>query len=207
MKNVFMSAVITCLGICTCIQTAKAQNDGVEINGVMWATCNVDAPGTFTANPEDEGMLYKWGSNIGWSDDGPPANTNGSNTWRHTTHNDDEWEIDYDPCPNGWRVPTLDEIQSLFDESVVSKAWTTLNNTYGIRFTDINNGNSIFLPAANARDANDGSFGNGDFGCYWSCTPNSSDYAYYLYFDSGNTVWGNNDGDRGSGFSIRPVAE
>ena len=30
---------------------------GVPINGVYWATCNVDVPGTFANHPEDVGML------------------------------------------------------------------------------------------------------------------------------------------------------
>ena len=43
----------------------QAQNistalEGVEINGVRWATRNVDAPGTFAANPESEGMFFQW---------------------------------------------------------------------------------------------------------------------------------------------------
>ena len=31
------------------------------INGVKWATCNVDAHGKFAATPESYGMLYQWG--------------------------------------------------------------------------------------------------------------------------------------------------
>ena len=33
---------------------------GVEINGIRWATQNVDKPGTFVLNPEDLGMFYQW---------------------------------------------------------------------------------------------------------------------------------------------------
>jgi len=33
---------------------------GVIINGIKWATRNVDMPGTFAANPEDAGMFYQW---------------------------------------------------------------------------------------------------------------------------------------------------
>jgi len=33
----------------------------VVIGGVRWATCNVDAPGTFASSPEKIGMLYQWG--------------------------------------------------------------------------------------------------------------------------------------------------
>jgi len=33
---------------------------GVLINGVVWAKCNVDVPGTFTTMPENSGMFYQW---------------------------------------------------------------------------------------------------------------------------------------------------
>ena len=39
---------------------------GVLINGIRWATRNVDAPGTFTQNPEDAGMLFQWNRRKGW---------------------------------------------------------------------------------------------------------------------------------------------
>jgi len=42
-----------------------AQETGVVINGVKWATRNVDKPGTFVANPEDFGMLYQWNRRVG----------------------------------------------------------------------------------------------------------------------------------------------
>lgn len=42
------------------LMSIEAQTDeGVEINGLIWATRNVDAPGTFAKNPEDYGMYYQ----------------------------------------------------------------------------------------------------------------------------------------------------
>ena len=35
-------------------------NDGVMINGVRWATRNVDISGVFVANPENLGSLFTW---------------------------------------------------------------------------------------------------------------------------------------------------
>jgi len=45
--------------------TMFAQETGVVINGVTWATRNVDAPGTFVANTKDAGMFYQWNSKVG----------------------------------------------------------------------------------------------------------------------------------------------
>ena len=43
---------------------------GVVINGLRWAICNVNSPGTFTNRPEDAGKFYQWGVGspcpIGW---------------------------------------------------------------------------------------------------------------------------------------------
>ena len=47
----------------------------VIINGVKWATCNVDAPGTFAAAPESAGMFYQWNRKIGWSATDPMGGT------------------------------------------------------------------------------------------------------------------------------------
>ena len=35
-------------------------DEGVVINGVRWATRNVDAPGTFAQSPEDAGGFFTW---------------------------------------------------------------------------------------------------------------------------------------------------
>ena len=35
-------------------------DNGVEINGVVWATCNVGNRGTFVPTPEDYGNYYTW---------------------------------------------------------------------------------------------------------------------------------------------------
>ncbi len=34
--------------------------DGVEIDGIIWAKYNVDAPGTFAKTPESSGRFYQW---------------------------------------------------------------------------------------------------------------------------------------------------
>jgi len=38
----------------------KRTDEGVVINGVKWATCNVDNPGTFVNRPETTGKIYQW---------------------------------------------------------------------------------------------------------------------------------------------------
>ena len=61
--------------------------DGVLINGVVWATRNVGAPGTFVDKPEDAGMLYQWNRKTAWS-----ATDKTVTDWDVTTPGGDSWE-------------------------------------------------------------------------------------------------------------------
>ena len=60
----------------------------------------------------------------------------------------------------------------------------------------------LFFAAAG--NYNNGSLNNaGDNGNYWSSTPNDSNNAYNLNFNSGNINTNNNN--RYNGYSVRPV--
>jgi uncharacterized protein (TIGR02145 family) len=181
----------------------------VLINGVKWATCNVDAPGTFAAAPESAGMFYQWNRKIAWSATDPMVNSNGGTTWDSSVPEGTEWTKANDPSPAGYRVPTSGEIQSLLDEDKVTNEWTDNYNGTGVSgriFTDKNNGNSIFLPAVGYRISSDGTlYLAGSYGYYWSSTQLDSGNAYTLYFLSSIAVWGSCY--REFGQSVRPVAE
>jgi len=41
--------------------TNKLDDVGVEINGLIWATCNVGEQGTFVSAPQNSGNYYRWG--------------------------------------------------------------------------------------------------------------------------------------------------
>jgi hypothetical protein len=57
MKKLFLSIIILFAG-----EILFAQNEeGVVINGICWATRNLDVGGVFVANPEYYGALYQWG--------------------------------------------------------------------------------------------------------------------------------------------------
>ena len=175
---------------------------GVIINGVKWATRNVNNPGTFAATPEAAGMFYQWNRKVAW-----PATGETVSNWDSSTPAGTEWEKANDPSPAGWRVPTLAEIQTLFDENKVSHEWTTVNGVTGRRFTDKTSGNSIFLPAAGGRNYSDGTlYYAGSYGSYWSSTQGNSSGAYGLDFNSSNAKTDNNWG-RANGLSCRCVAE
>lgn len=179
-------------------------DEGVIINGIKWATRNVDVPGTFAAKPEDSGMFYQWNRIKAW-----PA-TGTVTGWDSSIPAGDTWDRANDPSPAGWRVPTLAEIQKLTDTNYVTYEWINNNNgLIGGKFTDKATGNSIFLPAAGCRYSDDGTLGIvGSRGYYWSSAVRY-DYvndAYTLVFDSGYAYW-YGSGGRSGGQSVRAVAE
>ena len=183
-------------------------DEGVVINGIKWATRNVDKPGTFAANPEDAGMIYQWNRKVGWGATDPMINSTGGTDWDDTILTGDAWIKTNDPSPAGWRVPTSDEIKTLFDTNKVRHVWTSINGVNGRRFIDKATGNSLFLPAAGNRFLGDGTLYYADMGgIYWSSTAYEIDgeLAYYMGFDRSVAVL--YDSYRHVGLSLRAVAE
>ncbi|MCL2328385.1 MAG: Ig-like domain-containing protein [Bacteroidetes bacterium] len=143
----------------------KTHDKGVVINGVTWATRNVDEYGTFVAAPENAGELHSGYSAM------------------------------YDAvCPYGWQVPTKVEMNKLIDAANVSNEWVTLNGVNGRKFTDKTTSVSLFLPAAGYQGSNINLDGplceQGAVGNYWSSSTSfsGSNFANSLFFTSGNTT-------------------
>lgn len=105
-----------------------------------------------------------------------------------------------DPCPEGWRVPTLAEWKNIGadDVSVVK----TFANGF-MTFT----ATGFTLPAAGGRSGSSGSSSNqGSSGDYWSSSvPSGSAHASNVYF--GSATLATHTGNRANGFSVRCVQE
>ena len=178
MRNFIFLAIALILGVVfnagTC--TPDAFDEGVEINGVTWATRNVGAPGKFVASPADAGMFYQWNNKKGFSATG---NVTG---WSTTPAASPTWETKNDPCPRGWRVPTKEELESLLDASVTK----TYGESSGVKGVYIGTApDQIFLPAAGRREGPLASdvYSVGEWAHYWSSTLSSfySENSHYLY--------------------------
>ena len=122
--------------------------------------------------------------------------------WNSGTE-DNPVKTEYDPCPEGWRVPAYAELDNL--QSNYS-SWTTNDDQIGRWFSGSTSYSEsvsrVFFPAAGARrdygDARD----RGYYGYYWSSRP-YSEGAYTLYFDSSDICVSSDC--REYGFSVRCV--
>jgi uncharacterized protein (TIGR02145 family) len=181
------------------------------------------------------GDLYQWGRptdghqkrNSGTTTTLATSNTpgnvgfiTGSYDWRSGGGNNNRWtdatKAANDPCPAGYRVPTMAQWRSIFNNTSDNGIpYATINsaNTYnnwswyssgGTK--GAYSGGTLFLPAAGSRGYSGGSLGSaGSHGHYWSSSVYGS-LAYRLGFNSGSVTLGNYD-DRANGFSLRCVAE
>ena len=197
----------------TCVVTVEEIPDistsitGVVINGIRWATRNVDlsTANGFANNPEDAGMFFQWNRNRGWSTTNPLRHW-ANDAWREggwnsTTPIGNSWATANDPCPPGWRVPTQAQLQSLNNAGSI---WTQRNGVNGRLFGTAPN--QIFLPAVGYRHNSNGALHYvGTNGGYWSSALLGSTGARYLWFSSGSSSVRNRT--RANGFSVRCVAE
>jgi uncharacterized protein (TIGR02145 family) len=116
---------------------------------------------------------------------------------------------DYDPCPLGYRVPSYNEWDYLWQNNTKTNVgnWTTpsisTDNWAGSKF-----GEELMLPAAGYRDRSTSKLGNrGSTGYYWSNSPyGSSSGARMMYFGSGGLSSMGYSG-RTTGYSVRCIAE
>ena len=208
MKKLIYSLLTLILGLVLsgagCIKQ-EAPELGVTINGVTWATRNVDAPGKFADRPEDSGMFYQWNRNIGWSATDPKKNSEGGVIWNATYSTATVWAPGNDPCPKGWRVPTKTELEKL-DNVAVVKAAEVKGGKDVVSFTD--GANTLFMPIHGVRLGTDGELvGVGTFGTYISSTEGTAnDFAFSLTIRKALTL-GKGDMYKNDGGFVRCVKE
>lgn len=94
----------------------------VLINGNVWSTVNVDEPGTFCESPDQIGKVYQFNSKKPWDFVSNPEGW----TSDYDYENQSDWQTENDPSPEGWRVPTADEMIALWEIGAtwVNKAQT-----------------------------------------------------------------------------------
>lgn len=155
-------------------------------SGLKWAKCNVGAK-----KETDYGYYFQWGdivdkrkSNRGWKRYRHCKGTEYTMTkyCRYLLHGTVTDKSTLDPEDDAatqimgdkWRTPTIAEFGELMYNT--TKEWIQVNGINGYKFTSVNNGNSIFIPAAGAY-LNGSMYGVGEYGDVWSSSLNTS-YPY-----------------------------
>ncbi len=164
-----------------------------DINGTSKSTGATIATGkvTFAKAVQTPATFYTYGSG---NNDWASPNNYTSKNWNDISESDGK--TFFDPCPEGWRLPTKAEYSNF---STTTFTWDATNSgrTY--------NGN--WFPAAGYRYSDDGSMSFvGSYGDYWSASPYSGSSGYSLYFYSGS-VNPASSSRRAFGFSVRCVQE
>jgi uncharacterized protein (TIGR02145 family) len=119
-----------------------------------------------------------------------PTNT----LWGDGTAGDNPAKAVNDPCPPGFKVPSLVQWNSIV--ATYPTNWTWTGNGYMV-------GSYLYLPASSNRNIN-GTFVNGYYGEYWSSTADGTD-AWEFYFENGIAYTYSTF--RTNGASVRCVSE
>lgn len=110
-----------------------------------------------------------------------------------------------DPCPAGWRVPTIGDWEAIgAGQAGIIKEWDSTNKL--MKITGVGS-DKLILPAAGDRSpSSGGSSAQGSLGNYWSSSvPSGIINANRVYFSS--AVLSSNTNSRAYGFSVRCVQE
>lgn len=203
--------------------------DGIELpetadgtRTIIWAPVNcgyeseVKDGGFIAYRGYQYGKLYQWGrkEGQGYKDNvyedatfpyettsfggGTPETDKFYHNWAVQAK---EWPVESDPCPEGWRVPTSEELVSLVNGlqqndfvTGLESQWTASNNNTGNRHYGLpgfwfygsteDGEEKAFFPATGFyRYDLQGTQIRGMSGCYWSSTAHENGTAWYMDFN------------------------
>ena len=177
---------------------------------VRWATLNTVASSgsgiSYAWGETSTKSIYTWATYMWcWNGSSSSLTKYCTNSSYGTVDNKTVLDLENDAAHinwgGTWRMPTYDELNEL--RKMCTWEWTAQGGMNGYKVTGPN-GNSIFLPASGY--SQEGSPQNeGKCGYYWSSSLNTSspNYAYFLFFESGNI--GMTYSAREIGYSVRAV--
>lgn len=183
----------------------------VEVNGVKWATRNVDkrTASGFAADPSDRGMFYQWNREVGWVwkeesenlwfwDNKNKTLVLNENQWNPTGDDSPNWTERV--CPKGWRLPTFIEIKSLIGSGSFEGTRKGVNGTYFVGDGNGKNNKLLFFPFGTL-DSIGKIHGIKDYGNIWG------EEAYNMGYHFGTASYAQDKKNNSMGFCIRCVKE
>ena len=150
---------------------------GLRVDTLCWAHTNVDAPNTFAPKPDMFTKFYQWNIPTAWS-----ATDVTVVGWNPVPDESETWT--FNPCPDGWRLPTQHEYQLLNNQGTVWADAYTRGNAVAGRFCGPkyatcslpnNMEKCIFLPAVGSRNKDTGTaYSLNIDGYYWTSTQSTT---------------------------------
>ena len=126
--------------------------------------------------------------------------------WNYGSEDSTQKVEAYDPCPDGWRLPTNSEFSNLSDNR---SPWTTngagqAGSWFSGETPYAGTVPQVFLPAAGCRNYSTGeAVGRGTDGYYWSSRPGSHGIALCINSERAHMI----SQYRAYGYSVRCVQE
>jgi uncharacterized protein (TIGR02145 family) len=185
---------------------------------ILFATHNLGAADT-SLNPDFpvqgiHGNYYQWGRKAAVADAFTGAEQ--INGWDSSAAADNSWLDDSktvnDPCPDGWRVPTMENWNAVRSNAGaatrIGDPWTT-QGEFGNALQYENGGLKLTLPATGYRYSNDGRLGNrGVWVGLWGTGGTSTGDGGYMRSDANSITYRTADSNLFRyGFTIRCVLE
>lgn len=165
---------------------------------VLWSTCNLGA-----GRPEDCGEYFSWGE-ISPKSSYRQNNSTAWNVKMECISGNQKYDAAAKLWGDRWEIPTKTAIEELMNNT--TSEWTTQNGVNGLLVTSKRNGNSIFFPACGYR-LGSGVATTGEYGGYWSATPDDEDNRLAFSIIVNSNGLGFNWYERQGGFCIRPVTK
>ena len=142
-----------------------------------------------------------------YSDSGDWSSSHRCDLWNARSE-DNPIKTEYDPCPDGWRVPTYAELKMLMKNHSSGVSDDMGHNGYWFSGSNVYTDDvpQVFLWKAGYRRSSDGNaYSRGSYGYYWTSSSDSYN-ADVLCFYGSNHVYMSNE-DFAYGLSVRCVQE